>query len=139
MAPLRALGPVVDLFQPMPYTMVQTLIDGANPYGRRNYWRAHNADNVDEPTIDTMLELAEAMTSPFAALLLLNLGGAISRVSDDATALGGRAAPFAFHLNTMWEGEEHDDAEHRVDTPRDRGAVPVDLTRDGPELLHRDR
>ena len=25
------------------------------------------------------------------------------------TALGGRAAPFAFHLNTMWEGEEHDD------------------------------
>ena len=31
MAPLRALGPVVDLFQPMPYTMVQTLIDGGEP------------------------------------------------------------------------------------------------------------
>jgi FAD/FMN-containing dehydrogenase len=109
MAPLRALGPLVDLFQPMPYTVVQTLIDGANPYGRRNYWRAHNADNIDEQTIDTMLELADAITSPFAALLVLNLGGAVSRVSDDATALGGRAAPFAFHLNTMWEGEEHDD------------------------------
>ena len=69
MAPLRALNPLVDLFQPMPYTVVQTLIDGANPYGRRNYWRAHNADDIDEPTIDTMLELADAMTSPFAALL----------------------------------------------------------------------
>ena len=71
-----------------------------------------------------MLELADAITSPFAALLLLNLGGAISRVSDDATALGGRAAPFAFHLNTMWEGEEHDDAEHRVDARRDRRRCP---------------
>ena len=79
------------------------------------------------------------MTSPFAALLLLNLGGAISRVSDDATALGGRAAPFAFHLNTMWEGDEHDD-ENIAWTRRATEALSaVDLTRDGPELLHRDR
>jgi len=42
LAPMRALGPEVDLFQPMPYTVVQGLIDPANPYGRRNYWRAHN-------------------------------------------------------------------------------------------------
>jgi len=109
MAPLRALGPVVDLFQPMPYTMVQSLIDGANPYGRRNYWRAHNIDDLAEETVDTILELGESIASPFAALLVLNLGGAVSRVSEDATAIGGRAAPFAVHLNTMWEGEEHDD------------------------------
>ena len=31
LAPMRALGPEFDLFQPMPYTVMQGLIDGANP------------------------------------------------------------------------------------------------------------
>ena len=35
LAPIRALGPLFDLWQPMPYTAMQGLIDGANPYGRR--------------------------------------------------------------------------------------------------------
>ena len=108
--PLRALKPEFDLFQPMPYTMVQGLIDPANPYGRRNYWRAHNVDDVPEAGVDALLERAEAMPSPFSAMILVNLGGAIARVGEDDTALGGRQAPFALHLNTMWEGEENDDA-----------------------------
>ncbi|MDQ4126486.1 MAG: FAD-dependent oxidoreductase, partial [Actinomycetota bacterium] len=38
--PLREFGPPeVDLVQPMPYTVVQTLVDPANPPGRRNYWK----------------------------------------------------------------------------------------------------
>jgi len=110
LAPLRALKPEFDLFQPMPYTMVQGLIDPANPYGRRNYWRAHNIDDVPEPAVDALLERAEAMPSPFSAMILVNLAGAIARVGEDDTALGGRQAPFSVHLNTMWEGEENDDA-----------------------------
>jgi FAD/FMN-containing dehydrogenase len=109
MEPLRALKPEFDLFQPMPYTVVQSLIDGANPYGRRNYWRAHNIDTIDEETIDQVLELSEEMVSPFAAMLLVNMAGAIAKVGDDDTALGGRKAPFSVHLNTMWEGAENDD------------------------------
>ena len=38
------------------------------------------------------------------------MAGAIADVGDDDTALGGRAAPFSVHLNTMWEGAENDDA-----------------------------
>jgi len=60
--------------------------------------------------IDTLLERSEAMTSPFAALILVQMGGAVARVGDDATALGGRDAPFAVHLNTIWEGDESDEA-----------------------------
>jgi hypothetical protein len=109
-APLRALGPEFDLFQPMPYTIVQGLIDAGNPYGRRNYWRAHNVSGVDEAMIDKLVELAQTIPSPFTALIIVNLAGAIARVSDDATALGARSAPFAVHFNTMWEGEDGDEA-----------------------------
>ena len=110
MKPLRALKPVVDLFQPMPYTMIQGLIDGANPYGRRNYWRAHNLEDLGENVIDTMIEVAGRAASPFTALLALNMAGAIDRLDDNATALGGRSAPFNVHLNCMWEGRDGDEA-----------------------------
>jgi FAD/FMN-containing dehydrogenase len=105
--PLQALGPLFDLFQPMPYTMFQGLIDPANPYGRRNYWRAHNAE--DTP-VDVLLERAEAIPSPFTAFIVVGMGGAVARVGDDDTAIGGRQAPFSVHINTMWEGEENDEA-----------------------------
>ena len=110
LAPMRALGPEVDLFQPMPYTVVQSLIDPANPYGRRNYWRAHNLSDFDDKLTDTLLAQSETMPSPFSALLALNMAGAIADVGEDDTALGGRQAPFSVHLNTMWEGAENDDA-----------------------------
>jgi hypothetical protein len=108
--PLRGLGPVFDLFQPMPYTMFQGIIDAANPYGRRNYWRAHNVEDAPEAAVDTLLERAEAIPSPHTALIFVGMGGAVARVGDDDTAIGGRQAPFSLHVNTMWEGEENDDA-----------------------------
>ena len=108
--PLRALKPIVDLFQPMPYTVVQSLIDPSNPYGRRNYWRAHNLADFGEDTVDTLLAQADRIISPFTALIVLQMGGAIGRVSEDASAVGGRSAPFAVHLNCMWEGAEADEA-----------------------------
>ena len=37
-APLRELGPAVDLVGPMPYTALQQLIDPGNPSGMQNYW-----------------------------------------------------------------------------------------------------
>lgn len=110
LAPVRALGPIVDLWQPMPYTVNQGLIDAANPYGRRNYWRAHNLTGFEDGVVDTMLELSESTPSPFSTLLAVNMAGAIARVDDDATALGDRKAPFSVHLNTMWEGADGDDA-----------------------------
>jgi FAD/FMN-containing dehydrogenase len=103
LAPLRALGPIVDLWQPMPYTVVQGLIDGANPYGRQNYWRAHNVDDLADQVIDVFLEAGETCPSPFTALILVNGGGAIERVGEDDTAISGRDAPFSFHTNGMWD------------------------------------
>ncbi len=103
LAPIRALGPLVDLWQPMPYTAMQGLIDGANPYGRQNYWRAHNLDGLDDSVIDVYLEAGATCPSPFTAVILMNGGGAVARVGEEDTAVSGRGAPFNMHLNGMWE------------------------------------
>jgi FAD/FMN-containing dehydrogenase len=103
--PLRALGPIVDLWQPMPYTVVQGLIDGANPYGRRNYWRAYHVEDCSEAVVELFAERAESIPSPFTSFLMVNSGGAVARVGENDTALGDRSPPFNVHLNGMWEGD----------------------------------
>lgn len=110
LAPLRALKPFLDAFQPMPYTAFQGIIDPANPYGRRNYWRAHNLAAIEDSTIDVYLDRAESITSPFTAFIILHMGGAVARVGENDTALSGRSAPFNVHLNCMWEGADGDEA-----------------------------
>jgi FAD/FMN-containing dehydrogenase len=107
--PLRALKPVVDLWQPMPYTVVQGLLDPGNPYGRRNYWRAYNVKGLDDSAIDLFIERAATIPSPFTAFIILNGGGAIADVGEDDTALSGRSNPFNIHLNGMWEGGDDDE------------------------------
>ena len=103
LAPIRALGPLFDLWQPMPYTAMQGLIDGANPYGRQNYWRAHNLDGLDDGVVDAFLEAGATCPSPFTAVILMNGGGAVARVGEDETAVSGRSTPFNMHLNGMWD------------------------------------
>ena len=103
LAPIRAHGPVVDLWQPMPYAMVQGLLDPMNPYGRLNYWRAHNLTDLDDSVIDVWVEAGATCPSPFTAVILLNGGGAVARVGEDDTAISGRNSPFNMHLNGMWE------------------------------------
>src|SRR5215212_7107011 len=45
--PLKQFGPPqVDLVEPMPYTVIQTLLDPANPPGRNNYWKAEFLERV---------------------------------------------------------------------------------------------
>ncbi|MEA2424996.1 MAG: hypothetical protein QOH13_1406 [Thermoleophilaceae bacterium] len=110
MKPLRGLKPIVDLWQPMPYLTVQGLLDPGNPYGARSYWRAYNVGGLDDGAIDRFVERAAAIPSPLTAFVILGLGGAISRVGENDTALSGRNAPFNMHLNGIWEADADDEA-----------------------------
>jgi len=102
--PLKEFGPPeVDLVGPMPYTVVQTLIDPGNPPGRSNYWKAENMAQLSDEAIDTLVIHAARMTSPFTQVVLEPKGGAISRVADDEMAIGGRDATHAVYLFSMWE------------------------------------
>jgi hypothetical protein len=102
--PLQEFGPPeVDLVQPMPYTAVQTLVDPANPPGRRNYWKAENMGELPDEAVDTLVEGASRMPAPFSVILLEPKGRAISRVDEDEMAMGGRDAAYTLYAFAMWE------------------------------------
>ena len=64
LAPLRGLGPVVDLFGPMPYPALQWMLDGGSPRGQRNYFRGGYLADLDDDVISAVLEHAARMPSP---------------------------------------------------------------------------
>ena len=109
-AKLRELPADVDMVQPMPYTVLQTLIEGPNQPGHRNYWRAENLSSLDDAAIDAFVAQAEGIRSPFTQLIILPVGGAIARTADDATALSGRHAPWQYHALALWDDPADDDA-----------------------------
>ncbi|CAA9459921.1 MAG: Putative oxidoreductase [uncultured Rubrobacteraceae bacterium] len=107
--PFKELGPEVDLVQPMPYTVIQTLLDPGSPPGRNNYWKAENLYGLGDEAINTIVTHAAGMTSPFTHAVIQPMGRAINRVGEDETALGGRDAAYALHALSMWENPAESD------------------------------
>jgi FAD/FMN-containing dehydrogenase len=108
--PLRDFGqPALDMVQPMPYTVVQQLLDAGNPHGRRQYWKADLVETLTDDAIDTMIEMSNRCPSPFSVTLCQPMGGAIARVDNDATALGNRHCEFAYHAISQWEDPAADE------------------------------
>ncbi len=101
-APLRELGPALDMLQPMPYSIVQKLIEPGNPPGLQNYWSADFLADLPDEAVDILAEHTARVTSPMTQIILVPMGGAISRVPEDAMAFGQRKAPWNIHYLGMW-------------------------------------
>lgn len=108
--PLRQFGPPeADLFRVMPYTALQKMLDAGNPPGLHNYWKAEFIRALGDDGIDTLVAHAERRESPMSKVFLGHLGGAVSRVGEEATAYSHRAAPFLFTANAMWPDPKESD------------------------------
>jgi FAD/FMN-containing dehydrogenase len=111
--PIRESGaPAVDLFGPMPFTAVQSMADDAMPPGLSSYARSEWLQPLDEAGVDALVSAAEGMTSPMSQVLLRIMGGAVARVSPDATAFRFRGASAMTTLAAVWPdttdpGERH--------------------------------
>ena len=111
-APLKAVGPAVDLVGPMPYRAFQTILDPMSPHGLRNYWRGLHLKELSDDFVEKFLQLPPEGLSPFSFLVLFQHGGAVSRIEEDATAFGHRDATFIVHPIACWE-DPADDERHR--------------------------
>lgn len=112
LAELRAIGsPVAELVQPMPYTAFQSMLDGFAPTGWRNYTTGEHMAELTDDAIDTFLEHGSRIESPMSQAIIFRHGGAISRVPEDATAAGHRAAPYMLHPIACWQ-DPSEDARH---------------------------
>ena len=99
---LRDQGPALDIVQPMPYLVVQRLIEPGNPPGNQQYWKAGFIQELTDDAIDHWVSHATDVVSPFTASIMLPLGGAIERVGEDDTPLGFRDAGWNYHILSQW-------------------------------------
>jgi FAD/FMN-containing dehydrogenase len=100
--PLRDQGPALDIVQPMPYLVVQRLIEPGNPPGNQQYWKAGFIQELTDEAIDEWIAHATNVVSPFSTNIMLPLGGAIAEVAEDATPLGFRDAGWNYHIISQW-------------------------------------
>jgi FAD/FMN-containing dehydrogenase len=114
LAPLRQVGrPLADSVAVVPYVFIQSMLDGGAPHGRHYYWKSHRLPDLSDPVIDVFLERLAAMTSPFAQITGWAMGGAVSRVDPDATAVGERDDGFDVSFATGWLPDDPEPERHK--------------------------
>ena len=102
-APLRSFGsPLMDAIQPMPFPVMQTLLDDAVPDGNQNYWKSAFLRSLSDDAIKTIVGYANQATSPLTAVIVEQYGGAASRVGAQETAFGQRSAEYDLGILTQW-------------------------------------
>ncbi|HEY0415814.1 MAG TPA: FAD-binding oxidoreductase [Gaiellaceae bacterium] len=115
--PVRSVAePVADLFGPMPYQAMQGLLDPLWPKGIHAYFKATNLSRLDDALIDRLVALHLAAPGPQCEIHVHQMGGALGRVAEDATAFGDRSAPYVLNAVTGWHAEE--DAESHTEWAR---------------------
>jgi FAD/FMN-containing dehydrogenase len=103
LAPFRALAqPLADLVRPMRYPDLYSLFpEGPGP--SQEVARSLFVDEVDAKAADVIVEHLEAATAPIAVAQLRVLGGAMARVSADATAFAHRSRRVMVALGAVYE------------------------------------
>jgi FAD/FMN-containing dehydrogenase len=98
--PLKEFGsPVLDLCQPKPYLAHQQMFDPSFRHGWSYYVRSCDVAKLDDDVIDIVVEHGNRITSPISSIALWQMGGAVARVEEGATAFNGRHAGFTFNIN----------------------------------------
>jgi FAD/FMN-containing dehydrogenase len=110
-APIRALAtPLADMVRPIRYPQMYDGPEGPQPV----YSAGTNVlvDALAPGAAEAILEHLETATAPMAAVQVRVLGGAMARVSADATAFGHRGAGVLVNVAAMYgspeEGPEHE-------------------------------
>ncbi len=98
--PLKEFGsPVLDLCVPKPYLAHQKMFDPSFRHGHWYYFRSCDVAALTDDVIDVMTEYGQQITSPITSIALWQMGGAVARVDESATAFNGRNAGFTFNIN----------------------------------------
>jgi FAD/FMN-containing dehydrogenase len=102
-APLRAVGPpAVDMIGPMPYPVVNTMLDAGFPKRARNYWKSAFLKELSEEVIGLLVDAFQRVPSPMTAIILERYHGAVTRVDPTETAFPHREPGFNLALAGEW-------------------------------------
>jgi len=98
--PMRDFGsPVLDVFAPKPFLAHEQMFDPSYRHGCWYYVRSCDVAALTDDVIDVVAEYGRRISSPLSSIALWQMGGAVGRVPDDATAFSGRSVGFTFNIN----------------------------------------
>ncbi|HEX2330849.1 MAG TPA: FAD-binding oxidoreductase [Candidatus Angelobacter sp.] len=95
----------------IPFLELQMMADSDFPHGRRYYTKSGYFRQLEDSTIDTMINAIASIPSAQTQIELAYLGGAAGQVDARETAFGDRSAPFIMNLLANW-GEPAEDSAH---------------------------
>jgi len=111
---LRTVEPTVDFASPMPYAVLQTLLDDANAWGQYDYDKGLYLEHLSDDVVDVLTTHAPNKQSLGSVVLFYRLDGGYSAVPDAATAFSGGRSPryacFIIAVCPSLEVLEHDRA-----------------------------
>ncbi|MGH2995859.1 MAG: FAD-binding oxidoreductase [Gaiellaceae bacterium] len=109
--PLLEFGsPVMQEVGPLPYTVMNSLLDDAYPTGSLNYWKSSFLRELSDEAIDTVIEHFQSCPSPMSAMLFEHFHGEVTRVPVDATAVPHREPSYNFAITSVWTDPATSDA-----------------------------
>jgi FAD/FMN-containing dehydrogenase len=101
--PFKTWGsPLMVEVGPMPYPVMNTILDEGYPAGSLNYWLSSFTNGMPDQLIDIAFERFASVPSPMAAILFEHFHGAVTRVGVDETAVPHRASGWNLLLPTVW-------------------------------------
>jgi FAD/FMN-containing dehydrogenase len=109
--PLRSFGrPAIDTIRAVAYTDVQSQHDRILENGIRDYRKSGFLLQIDESTIDAMLETLRAAPPGLVRMTFQQSGGAIGRRAVDATAFPNRDGRYWVALASSFRDPAEDEA-----------------------------
>ena len=101
--PLRECAPLLaDQVGLMPYIALQSIVENFNPPGLRNYWKSNYLQDLSDGAIEVLVDHYRTVPAPHTHVVIEHLGGAVSRVGADETAVDHREALYNFLIVGMW-------------------------------------
>jgi FAD/FMN-containing dehydrogenase len=102
--PLKQFGtPLMDVIGPMPYAVLNSMLDASFPRGARNYWKSQFMDELTDGAIDAMIDRFASCPSPMSAVMLEHFHGAAARVPVADTAYALRRTGYNLVILSQWK------------------------------------
>jgi FAD/FMN-containing dehydrogenase len=95
-------SPLVVEVGPMPYPVMNTLLDAGFPAGSLNYWLSSFTRGLPDELIEIAVERFASVPSPMSAILLEHFHGAVTRVGVTETAVPHREQGWNLVIPSVW-------------------------------------
>jgi FAD/FMN-containing dehydrogenase len=95
-------SPLMVEVGPMPYPVMNTILDAAYPSGALNYWLSSFTRGLPDELIDIAVERFSSVPSPMSAILFEHFHGAVTRIGVNETAVPHREEGWNLLLPSVW-------------------------------------